>query len=289
MRTPRSSCTACGMRSPQTSPAPSPGCATSDTRTWSPTPSTSVPTRTRRRSPTRVSPRRAVTPPSSTPRTPPRCSTPPRASGSDVVIDPFIPTRPLADRRRRHTARRARQRAWPSRRRPTACASATTTTSGSSPNTVEGRPVYDLFVERLAPEVVLEVDTFWATVAGADVPAVLRSLGDRVVAIHVKDGKVTGDIATALPSSDSALVVPDALRAAFEEQTPAGQGDVDVPAILAAAPTGAPRRRVRLVQGRRLRGCRPVPGVAEGERPSGGRSGSASSAPATSAPSTSTT
>jgi sugar phosphate isomerase/epimerase len=103
-------------------------------------------------------------------------------------------------------------------------------------NKVDGRPVYDLFVEQLAPEVVLEVDTFWVTVGGADAPAVLRSLGDRVVAIHVKDGKVTGDIATALPSSKSALVVPDALRAAFENQTPAGQGDVDVPAILAAAP-----------------------------------------------------
>ncbi|WP_066514422.1 sugar phosphate isomerase/epimerase family protein [Curtobacterium ammoniigenes] len=103
-------------------------------------------------------------------------------------------------------------------------------------NKVDGRPVYDLFVERLAPEVVLEVDTFWATVGGADAPAVLRALGDRVVAIHVKDGRVTGDIATALPSSESALVVPDALKAAFENQTPAGQGDVDVAAILAAAP-----------------------------------------------------
>ncbi|WIB67605.1 sugar phosphate isomerase/epimerase [Curtobacterium sp. MCBD17_035] len=103
-------------------------------------------------------------------------------------------------------------------------------------NKVDGRPIYELFVEQLAPEVVLEVDTFWATVGGADAPAVLRGLGDRVVAIHVKDGKVTGDIATALPSSESALVVPDALKAAFENQTPAGQGDVDVAAILAAAP-----------------------------------------------------
>jgi len=103
-------------------------------------------------------------------------------------------------------------------------------------NTVDGRPIYDLFVEHLSPEVVLEVDTFWATVGGADAPAVLRSLGDRVVAIHVKDGTVTGDIATALPSAQDALDVPDALRAAYENQTPAGQGDVDVPGILAAAP-----------------------------------------------------
>ena len=103
-------------------------------------------------------------------------------------------------------------------------------------NHLDGRPAYDLFVGLLAPEVVLEVDTFWATVADADVPAVLRTLGARVHALHIKDGKVSGDIATALPSSESALDVPDALRAAFENQTPAGQGDVDVAAILAAAP-----------------------------------------------------
>jgi sugar phosphate isomerase/epimerase len=40
----------------------------------------------------------------------------------------------------------------------------------------------------LAPEVVLEVDTYWAYAGGADVPALLRRLGDRVVALHVKDG-----------------------------------------------------------------------------------------------------
>jgi sugar phosphate isomerase/epimerase len=103
-------------------------------------------------------------------------------------------------------------------------------------NKVDGRSVYDLFVEQISAATVLEVDTFWATVGGADAPALLRSLGDRVVALHIKDGKVSGDIATALPSSESALVVPDALKAAFEQQTPAGQGDVDVTAILAAAP-----------------------------------------------------
>jgi len=103
-------------------------------------------------------------------------------------------------------------------------------------NQIDGRPAYEFFVGLLGPEVVLEVDTFWATVGGVDVPALLRSLGPRVVALHIKDGAVSGDIATALPSSESALIVPDALRSAFENQTPAGQGDVDVLAILTAAP-----------------------------------------------------
>ncbi|KQS18103.1 xylose isomerase [Frigoribacterium sp. Leaf186] len=103
-------------------------------------------------------------------------------------------------------------------------------------NQVEGRPVYDFFLERLNDDVVLEIDTFWSTVGGMDTPALLRSLGDRVQFLHVKDGKISGDIATALPSSESALEVPDALAAAFKNQTPAGQGDVDVAAVLAAAP-----------------------------------------------------
>jgi sugar phosphate isomerase/epimerase len=103
-------------------------------------------------------------------------------------------------------------------------------------NKVDGRPVYELFVEQLGPGVVLELDTFWATVGGADAVAVLRSLGDRVRAIHVKDGKIDDAIRDVLPSSESALIVPDALKRAFENQQPAGQGDVDVKAILAAAP-----------------------------------------------------
>ncbi|GAA4664433.1 sugar phosphate isomerase/epimerase family protein [Frondihabitans cladoniiphilus] len=103
-------------------------------------------------------------------------------------------------------------------------------------NKVDGRSIYHLFVDDLAPEVVLELDTFWSTVGGANTVELLKELGDRVQFIHVKDGQVSGDIADALPSSDSALVVPDELMAAFKLQVPAGSGDVDVAGILAAAP-----------------------------------------------------
>lgn len=40
----------------------------------------------------------------------------------------------------------------------------------------------------LAPEVKLEVDLFWATLGGASLPELLNALGDRVEAVHVKDG-----------------------------------------------------------------------------------------------------
>jgi sugar phosphate isomerase/epimerase len=53
---------------------------------------------------------------------------------------------------------------------------------------IDGRHALEVLAAHLAPEVVLEVDTYWAFAAGADVPALLQRLGDRVVALHVKDG-----------------------------------------------------------------------------------------------------
>ncbi|KQQ20737.1 xylose isomerase [Rathayibacter sp. Leaf299] len=103
-------------------------------------------------------------------------------------------------------------------------------------NQVDGRAVYWAFADQLSEKVVLEIDTFWSTVAGVDTPAVLTTLGDRVRFLHIKDGTTSGDTATSLPSAESALVVPDSLAEAFKEQVPAGSGDVDVVAILRAAP-----------------------------------------------------
>lgn len=155
--------------------------------------------------------------------------------GITVVIDPFIPTehwqsadqvRRLADRFNELSATAAdrgvrlgyHNHQW------------------EFTTTIDGRHAYDLFTERLDESVALEVDTFWSTVGGADTPELLRTLGRRVRAIHVKDGLITDDVRDVLPSSESALVVPDALKKAFENQTPAGAGDLDIPAILTAAP-----------------------------------------------------
>ena len=80
---------------------------------------------------------------------------------------------------------------------------------------IGGRHALELFVEHLEPTVVLEIDTYWAAVGGADTPALLAALGDRVRLIHVKDGTLDGETSA---------------------QQPAGSGEVDVPAILAAAP-----------------------------------------------------
>jgi sugar phosphate isomerase/epimerase len=89
---------------------------------------------------------------------------------------------------------------------------------------VEGRVGLEYLAEVTPEDVVFEVDVYWATVAGADVPALLRRLGDRVRALHVKDGPVI-----APPSFD---VGADPRTYG---QLPAGQGAVDVAGCLDAA------------------------------------------------------
>lgn len=83
---------------------------------------------------------------------------------------------------------------------------------------IEGRHGLEVLAERLDPAVVLEVDTYWAYAGGADVPALLGRLGDRVVALHVKDGDGSLDTrkqvavgAGSLPVNDFLAAAPNAL------------------------------------------------------------------------------
>jgi sugar phosphate isomerase/epimerase len=80
---------------------------------------------------------------------------------------------------------------------------------------LDGRSAFEVFADQLDPALVLEVDTYWATAGGENAPDLLRRRGDRVRAIHVKDGGLNTD-ATG--------------------QVPAGQGQVPVAEVLAAAP-----------------------------------------------------
>lgn len=86
---------------------------------------------------------------------------------------------------------------------------------------IDGKPALQVLAELLDPRVVLELDLYWATAAGIDVVAFVEELGDRIVAVHVKDGPMRDDISTAQVPTD---------------QTPAGQGDVRLAEALAAAP-----------------------------------------------------
>ncbi|MGR6913172.1 sugar phosphate isomerase/epimerase family protein [[Actinomadura] parvosata] len=79
---------------------------------------------------------------------------------------------------------------------------------------VDGRHAIEVLADLLAPEVFLEIDTYWAAVGGADVPALLGRLSERIEALHVKDGP----------------------RIKGEPHVAVGSGVMPVPAILAAAP-----------------------------------------------------
>ena len=72
----------------------------------------------------------------------------------------------------------------------------------------------EVLADRLAPEVVLEVDTYWAYAGGADVPALITRLGDRVVALHLKDGDGSLDPTKQVPLGTGALPVWDIIAAA---------------------------------------------------------------------------
>jgi len=79
---------------------------------------------------------------------------------------------------------------------------------------LDNRCALEVFADQLDPDVLLEVDTYWAATGGADVPALLGRLGSRVVALHLKDGPLNGNTA---------------------EQLPLGRGDLPAAAIVAAA------------------------------------------------------
>lgn len=78
-----------------------------------------------------------------------------------------------------------------------------------------GTPALELLAERLTDDVVLEVDTYWVEVGGVSAPDLLTRLGDQVQLLHVKDGDKSRDV---------------------KQQLPAGEGAMDVPAVLDAAP-----------------------------------------------------
>jgi sugar phosphate isomerase/epimerase len=88
---------------------------------------------------------------------------------------------------------------------------------------IDGAPALERFAALLDPQVMLQVDTYWAAVGGQDPAALLQRLGARVGSLHVKDGPITR---------------------VKTDQLPVGAGTMDIAAILSAAPEA--RRVVEL-------------------------------------------
>ncbi|MEU6379037.1 sugar phosphate isomerase/epimerase [Streptomyces sp. NPDC046909] len=76
----------------------------------------------------------------------------------------------------------------------------------------DGARAFDVLWELLDPEILAEVDVYWAAVAGQDPVDVIKRLGERAVTAHLKDGPAERDT----------------------PQTPIGTGDIDIPAALRA-------------------------------------------------------
>ena len=79
---------------------------------------------------------------------------------------------------------------------------------------IEGRTALEYFAGLLDPELVFEVDIYWAAVGGQDPEALLRRLGDRVKFIHIKDGPITPDIKAQQPAGQGRIAVLDVIAAA---------------------------------------------------------------------------
>jgi sugar phosphate isomerase/epimerase len=77
----------------------------------------------------------------------------------------------------------------------------------------------ELFASYLDDAVVLEVDTYWVAAGGQDPVGLIGRLGDKVTALHIKDGPATKDPldqvavgAGSMPVLDILQAAPDALR-----------------------------------------------------------------------------
>ncbi len=84
----------------------------------------------------------------------------------------------------------------------------------------DGKSGLEVLADNLDPRVVLEVDLYWVARAGLDSPTLLRTLGDRVIAVHAKDGTLDPAAVAAYPPAD---------------QVVAGEGVVPLVEAIAAA------------------------------------------------------
>ncbi len=99
---------------------------------------------------------------------------------------------------------------------------------GELRGSIDGLAPLLVLAELTDPSVVFELDAYWAAVAGVDGAEIARALGDRLVAVHVKDGDPAGGI---------------------DAQVPAGLGSVPLAAVLAAAPHARPIVEFDIVPG----------------------------------------
>ena len=91
----------------------------------------------------------------------------------------------------------------------------------------DGQSAYQRFLSLVDPSVQIELDLYWALVGGQDVVGLVQEVGDRLVAIHVKDGikPASNPFAPDAPAFDSSSL----------DQRRPGEGEVPTIEALRAA------------------------------------------------------
>ncbi|AZC13166.1 TIM barrel protein [Microbacterium sp. ABRD28] len=90
----------------------------------------------------------------------------------------------------------------------------------------DGVTAYERFISLTDSRVALELDLYWAAAGGQDGPALVSRLGERLQAVHVKDGPV--------PASNPFAPDAPAFGSGALEQRHAGTGEVPLAAALRA-------------------------------------------------------
>lgn len=93
----------------------------------------------------------------------------------------------------------------------------------------DGQTAYERFVSLTDERVALELDLYWALVGGQDVTGLVSRLGDRLVAVHVKDGVA--------PASNPFAPGAGEFGSDTLDQRRAGEGDIPLADALRAAST----------------------------------------------------
>lgn len=150
-----------------------------------------------------------------------------RTLGLEIVIDPFVaPERWLSEDEVTATAQRLNQAA--ERAADHGLRVGYHNHSQEFVASFGGVSAYEFFADQLRDDVVLEVDLYWAATGRQDVTALLGRLGDKVKALHLKDGVIGAD-----PFQPGA----ERMDPTKLDQRPAGQGDLPLLDYLAAAPS----------------------------------------------------
>lgn len=80
--------------------------------------------------------------------------------------------------------------------------------------TLDGRYPLEILAESAHPDVQIELDTYWAAVAGANPADILTTMGARVTALHIKDGPITHNDSDQVAVGSGSMPIRDIIKAA---------------------------------------------------------------------------